>query len=236
LYLLAGTPHAGAPIPEQRGVRYRGYRYGLNFAEQRWPLRALLLELDAWLRDGTEPPPSRYPTLTAKQLVPRSGVRFPAIPSLPFAPYVPPVFRMTLGRQFAANRVLSEPPATGEEFPVLVPQVDADGNDMGGIPLTEIAVPLGTFTGWNISTPPLPGLRYLAGLAGSFEPFARTREEREQTADARFSIAERYRNREDYLARVRQHAESLVKQRFALATDVDAIVNQSAQLWDAVAN
>ena len=235
LYLLSGTPHAGAPIPPERGARYRGYRHGLNFAEQRWPLRALLLDLDAWLRDGVEPPASRYPTLAARQLVRHGDVRFPRVPGLPFAPYLPPVFRMHLGPQFASARVLAEPPVQGEEFPVLVPQVDADGNDLGGIPLPEVAVPLGTFTGWNISDPPLPGLRYLAGLAGSFEPFARTREERERTGDSRVSIAERYPSREAYLARVRQHAGALVTQRFALAADVDAIVTQAAQLWDAVA-
>ncbi|MGE3403349.1 MAG: alpha/beta hydrolase domain-containing protein [Vicinamibacterales bacterium] len=236
LYLIAGTPHSGAPIPRQRDVRYRGYRHGLNFAEQRWPLRALLLDLDAWLRDGTEPPPSRVPTLAERQLVRRENVRFPAIPGLPFASYLPPVFRLNLGPRFATDRIISEPPMTGEELPVRVPQVDADGNDMGGIRVPEIGVPLGTFTGWNISEPTLPGLRYLAGLAGSFEPFARTRDERERTGDARLSIAERYRNRDDYLARVREYAEILVKERVALATDVDAIISLAAQLWEAVAN
>jgi hypothetical protein len=56
---------------------------------------------------------------------------------------------------------------------VLVPQVDADGNDVGGIALPEVAVPLGTHTGWNVTEPQLAGFRYLAGLVGAFVPFAR---------------------------------------------------------------
>jgi hypothetical protein len=154
LYFLSGTPHASGPLPADREQRFRGYAHRLNFAEQGWVQRALLLDLDAWVRAGVEPPPSRYPTVANGQLVTREAVRFPKLAGLPFADYVPPVFRMDFGPSFATTRVITkEPPALGAAYPVLVPQVDADGNDVGGVPLPEVTVPLGTFTGWNRSVP-----------------------------------------------------------------------------------
>ena len=135
---------------------------------------------------------------------------------------MPGVWRMDYGPDYATTKVITkEPPSLGEPFPVLVPQVNADGNDEGGIALPEVAVPLGTHTGWNVSTFPLSGLRYLAGLVGAFQPFARTRAEREQSGDSRLSIEERYTDRQDYLERVRRAATDLVRERFMLAADVE---------------
>ena len=231
LYFLTGTPHASGglpPAPQQT-------RYALNFAEQRWVLRALLVDMDKWITSGAEPPPSRYPTLARRQLVAREAVRFPKVPSLPFPDYMPGVWRMDYGTEYATTRVITrEPPAIGAPFAVLVPQVNADGNDEGGIALPEVAVPLGTHTGWNVSTFQLSGLRYLAGLVGSFEPFARTRAERERSGDARLSIDERYKNREDYLQRVRRAAADLVRERFVLQDDVEGLVDQAARTWEVV--
>jgi hypothetical protein len=142
---------------------------------------------------------------------------------------------MDFGPEYIATRVITkEPPSLGEPFSVLVPQVNADGNDEGGIALPEVAVPLGTHTGWNVSTFPLGGLRYLAGLVGSFEPFARTRAQREQSGDARLSIEERYKGRQDYLERVRRAASDLVRERYMLEDDVDAVVRQAEQTWNVV--
>jgi hypothetical protein len=116
----------------------------------------------------------------------------------------------------------------------LVPQVNVDGNDEGGIALPEVAVPLGTHTGWNISTYRLGGLRYLAGLVGSFQAFPRTRAEREQSGDSRASIEERYNGRQDYLQRVRRAAAGLVRERFLLQADVEGVVERAGRTWDVV--
>jgi hypothetical protein len=231
LYFLAGTPHASGGLPVTR----QQTRYALNFADQKWVLRALLIDLDKWITSATEPPPSRYPTISQHQLVPRDAVRFPTIPTLPFASYMPGVWRMDYGADYASKKVITrEPPALGNPFTVLVPQVNADGNDVGGIALPEVAVPLGTHTGWNVSTYPLSGLRYLAGLVGAFEPFAQTRAEREQSGDSRLSIEERYKGKQDYLERVRQAAASLVRERFVLESDVEALIQQADQTWRAI--
>jgi hypothetical protein len=232
LYLIAGTPHASGALALGRGGQYRQH---LNFAEQRWSMRALLVALDDWVRADTAPPPSVYPTIAAGTLVPFERVVFPAMPSFPFTNYMPQVWRMNYGPQFGATRVITqEPPTLGARFRVLVPQVDADGNDRGGIMIPEIAVPLGTHTGWNVTNPQLGDLGYLAGLVGSFEPFARTAGERKSSGDARLSIAERYKGRQDYLDRVRAAAKMLVSRRFMLAGDVPAVVRRAEDAWNLV--
>jgi len=229
LYFIAGTPHSGAPFYS------RGYQYHGNFAQQRWALRALLLDLDDWVRSVAQPPPSRYPMLAKGELVARTAVRFPKIPSFTFPDYVPSVWTMDYGPEYERTRIITkEPPSLGKKFTLLVPQVDVDGNDLLGIRIPEVAVPIGTYTGWNVYLPQLRSLEYLAGLVGSFEPFAKTSEERKKSGDPRLSIAERYTSKQDYLDRVQRAARDLVSQRFMLAADVEAAVRRAGAMWDAI--
>ena len=235
LYFLTGTPHAAGPLPAIRTTGSQQFRQDLNFAQQRWILRALLVDLDDWIRSGTEPPPSRYPTIARGELVARDAVRFPSVPTLPFPEYLPGVWRMDFGAEFPNTRVITkEPPALGSAYTVLVPQVDGDGNELGGVALPEVAVPLGTHTGWNIAVPQLTGLRYLAGLVGSFVPFALTREARLQVRDPRPSIAERYKTREDYLDQVLRASQALVRQRLLLPDDVPQVSRHAETMWNAL--
>ena len=231
LYFLAGTAHASGVLPLARGY----FRQFTNFAEQRWVSRALLLDLHAWAHNAAEPPPSQYPTVSNDELVALRNVRFPTIPSFPFATYMPQVWRMDYGPRYGTARVISiEPPRLGAPYQVLVPQVDADGNDLTGIRLPEVAVPLGTYTGWNVTVPAFRELGYLGGLIGGFEPFALTRQERERSGDARLSVAERYPARTDYLDRVRRAANDLVRQRFLRGEDVSAVLERAERIWSAV--
>jgi hypothetical protein len=233
LYFLAGTPHSMGSLPLSKGGDQ--FRQFVNFAEQRWVSRALIVELDAWTRGDREPPPSQYPLISKGELVPLEEVRFPKVPSFPFATYMPRVWRMDYGREYSTTRVITiEPPKTGEPFRVLVPQVNADGNDLAGIRLPEVAVPLGTHTGWNVTMPQLSELRYLSGLIGGFEPFARTREQRSANGDSRLSIADRYSGRPDYLDKVRRAADDLVRQRFLRVEDVPAVLQSAERTWSAV--
>jgi hypothetical protein len=239
LYFLAGAPHASGSLPL---IRDQTFQHFMNFAQQRWAQRALLLDLDAWLRRDIEPPASQYPSISKGQLVALEDVHFPAAPSFPFTSYMPKVWRMDYGSRYAATRVITkEPPQLGAPYRVLVPQVDADGNDVSGIRLPELAVPLGTYTGWNATVPQLGGLGlnnlgYLGGLIGGFEPFALTKEQRERSGDARLSIAERYTGRQDYLDRVGRAAEDLVRQRFMRGEDVPAVLLEADKIWSAVAS
>lgn len=233
LYFLAGTPHSMGGLPLSKGRDQ--FRHFVNFAEQRWVTRALLVELDAWTRGDREPPASQYPTIAKGELVPLEDVHFPKVPSFPFTTYMPRVWRMNYGPDYSTTRVITiEPPQTGEPYRVLVPQVNGDGNDVAGIRLPEVAVPLGTYTGWNVTIPQLSELRYLSGLVGGFEPFAGTRERRLANGDSRLSIAERYSGRQDYLDKVRRAATDLVRQRFLRAEDVQEVLESADRMWSAI--
>jgi hypothetical protein len=234
LYFLAGTPHSSGVLPLGRPGWLQHFS---NFAEQRWVSRALLLDLDAWTRNEQEPPASEYPSVSKRELVALQDVHFPAAPSFPFTTYMPQVWRMDYGPGYAATRVITtEPPKLGAAYRVLVPQVNADGNDVSGVRLPELAVPLGTYTGWNVTVPQLADLRYLSGLVGGFEPFPLTRAQREQSGDARLSVEERYASRSDYLQRVQQAADDLVKRRFMRSEDLPAVMLRAGEIWDAVVN
>jgi Alpha/beta hydrolase domain len=235
LYFLAGTPHSSGGLPLVRGTPGSALQHFTNFAQQRWVTRALLLDLDAWTREGKEPPASQYPRISNGELVSREAVRFPRTPVFPFATYMPQVWRLDFGPRYASEKVITkEPPQLGAPYRVLVPQVDADGNDVSGIRLPEVAVPLGTYTGWNITKPQLSELGYLSGLIGGFEPFPVTQEERTKNGDARLSIAERYTGRKDYLDRVKRTADVLVGQRFLRSEDVPAVLQRAEETWNAV--
>jgi hypothetical protein len=232
LYLLSGTPHSGGPLPPIRETANGDFRNPLNFAQQRWPLRALLIAMDDWIGPGKTPPASRYPLVARRELVDRASVTFPATGTATWPQYMPSVWRLDFGPEFASAGIIREPPRLGAPYRVLVPQVDADGNDRGGVPLLEVAVPLGTFTGWNVLEPPLRELGYLSGLTGSFVPFARTRGERRDARDDRPSIEERYRGVRDYLDRVDKSAAALVRDGFLLKDDVGDAVARARQMWD----
>jgi hypothetical protein len=236
LYFLGGTPHSSGALPLAAAFRSgRSFQHYTNFAEQRWVSRALLINLVEWVRDGTEPPPSRYPSMARKELVAFEDVRLPAMGSFRAPTYMPQVWRMDYGLDYPRTRIITEePPRLGTTFRVLVPQVNADGNDLGGIAVPEIAVPLGTYTGWNVEFPDLKGLGYLAGLIGSFQPFAVTQRERQASGDTRRSIEERYASRGDYLDQVRRTAQGLVRERLMLADDVPAVLRRADDIWSAV--
>jgi Alpha/beta hydrolase domain len=113
--------------------------------------------------------------------------------------------------------------------PLLVPSVDADGNETAGIQLPHLAVPLGTYTGWNYQDPPPGKLQPLAGLIGSYCPFSRTRAERQLKNDPRILIEERHAGCDEYLGRLAAAALGLVGQRYLMERDVALIVDAGAR-------
>jgi hypothetical protein len=106
---------------------------------------------------------------------------------------------------------------------VQVPQRDADGNSLGGVRLPDLSVPLGVH---GLQNQPLSrGCM----LVGSYRPFAKTREERERAHDQRPSVAERYRDRNDYVNRIRNAARQLATAGFLLPDDEAIIVHSAAE-------
>jgi hypothetical protein len=127
-----------------------------------------------------------------------------------------------------------EPPRVVGTFPVLVPQVDADGNDRGGIRLPELLVPLATYTGWNLRDPKIGAPKERVSFIGSYIPFAKTRAERDGAGDPRLSIAERYQGRDQYLGLYAQAAIQLIGDRFLLPEDLSAAIQRAGREWDEV--
>ncbi len=118
-------------------------------------------------------------------------------------------------------------------LPFLVPQVDADGNDIGGIRVPDLAVPLATTTGWNFRAKTIGNsTTEVYNLLGSYIPFAATRSERLARKDPRLSIEERYAGKDDYLQKIRIATAALVRDRYLLEEDVDNVLARATAHWD----
>jgi hypothetical protein len=214
-YMVAGTQHGG--------------RTGLDTAagpcvNPRNPhspapaLRALLVALDEWVTVGTAPPPSRVPTVARNQLVAPDAVGFPAIPGAE---------AVRMGNAIVLFGDWTSPtPDPTKAYRPLVSRVDADGNEVTGIRLPDIAVPLATYSGWNLYRAPFPEGE-ICDRDGSIFPFAKTKAERLANGDPRLSIEERYTGRTDYASRVRQASALLVKERLLLKEDAEAYVQKA---------
>ena len=105
-------------------------------------------------------------------------------------------YRADYGPKFATESIVTvEPPRIGTAFPILVPQVDADGNGIAGVKMPELVVPLATYTGWNLFNDRSGPTDVLSSMQGSYIPLPRTSAERKRTNDPRLSIEERYATR-----------------------------------------
>ncbi|HEX5085514.1 MAG TPA: alpha/beta hydrolase domain-containing protein [Blastocatellia bacterium] len=198
-----------------------------------WSMRALLVALDAWAKDGTAPPPSQYAKIADGALVTPQSINFPKIPGVNFSRAIHEAWRVDYGPEFKTKGVIAnEPPRIGKPFPAMAPQVDQDGIDLGGIRLPEVAVPLATYTGWNPRDPEIGAPDQLVDFAGSYIPFARTKAERERAGDPRLSIEERYTGRDHYLSLVKKAGSKLIKDGYLLAEDLPALVERAGRQWD----
>jgi hypothetical protein len=224
VYFLAGSQHGPAAFPPAAS---NGQQKD-NPTDYWWAMRALLLAMEGWVRDGTVPPDSQYPRLSDGTLVRASAVAFPAIPNIRS-----PQSLNAGGR--AANSLVAKDGAPGTPLPLLVPQVDRDGNERAGIRLPDVSVPLATVTGWNFRKPSIGAPDQLFPLLGSYVPLVATKALREASSDPRASIEERYRGREAYLEQVREAAKSLVNGRYLLPEDVAGVVKRTEAHWDLLA-
>ncbi|RXH58930.1 alpha/beta hydrolase domain-containing protein [Granulicella sibirica] len=197
--------------------------------------RALILALRQWVVDDTAPPDNIYPTLQAKTLAPAAQVlsTFPRIPGAPLPHDVfNPNLIYALGPEFRANDLSGIAPAQPLTIlgatPAVLPTLDPDGNEIGGIHSPLQDAPLGTYTGWN---PVNGGFRkgQFCSLTGGYIPFPATAAERSATHDPRPSLEERYPTHAAYVTRVRTAAEALVKQRLLLPDDAEKLIHQAEQ-------
>jgi hypothetical protein len=236
IYHFTGLQHFSGPFPPAKG------KLDLLGQQPQSPLpvkyfwRAMIANLDAWVRNGLLPPPSSYPKIADGTLVPLQDYAPPAIPGVNRPHEANQAWRVDFGTNWRDGILSIQPPKVSEPFPVLVPQVDADGNERDGVRLPEITVPLATYASWNLRDPSIGAPDQRVSFELSYLPFPKTAAERQTTGDPRKSIAERYSDRETYLTRYHAAVEDLVKQRWILPEDRDAIVHRGEQEWSEATN
>ena len=246
VYMLGGTQHAvdGLPLADRDGANeYRGQQL-FNCLDYRPLLRAALVNLDRWATSGEAPPPSAYPSLSRGTAVSPESVMetFRSIPGVDFPGQLRKFTRLDFGPDPRVPTVI--PAKIGGAYPRLVSKVDQDGNEMAGVPLPFLSVPLATYTGWNMRHSLIGGDDQVLSsggasggtLKGSTIPFPATRRDRESTGDPRPSIQERYSSGDDYAARLKQAGQTLVDQGYALAEDLNIFEKQGRELYNALSS
>ena len=237
--LAITTPDGTTDLPDPSNVRFyllssiaHGVASGRGLCQQLQnpispgpALRALLAALTKWLVSGEEPPSSQVPRVSDGTLVaslPQSSIGFPDIPGVNYSGVVSVRELYDYGPDFDRGIISIQPPAeTGRSYPTLVPQVNADGIDQTGIQLPDMAVPLGTYTGWNLmaNTP-----KDECSAMGSFIPFATTKAESLESGDPRPSLEERYGTHRGYVQAVETATQQLVADRLLLPEDASAYI------------
>jgi hypothetical protein len=229
VYLLTAGQHGPAGFPPAQTIGQQKN----NPLDYRYAMKALLLAMDRWTAQGTPPPPSRYPKIADGTLVVADGLKFPRIAGVTTTTAVHKAYRVDYGPRFTREGIVTiEPPKVGHAFPILVPQVDADGNGVAGIRMPDLTVPLATYTGWNLFNARSGPTDVVSSMQGSYIPLARTAADRKRTSDPRASIDERYHAKDDYVAKVAAAAKELVTQGYLLDEDVAVIGANAARHWD----
>ena len=240
-YIMASTQHSAASLPLPSQQPFAACQQQANPNPHTWTMRALLSHLNTWVHKGVAPPPSAKPTIASGTLIKPDLVHFPRIPANQYGGVTRPAVRYTAnhnplhvqnyGSGFHApmtSGVLSmEPPTLSPAtYGNLVAQVDADGNDLGGIRNIYVSVPIGTYSGWNLFNVQFPEDGFCT-LQGSFIPFAQTKQERLTLGDTRLSIEERYPTKDSYVSAFKASVEKLTKDGFLLQQDADRLVKEA---------
>jgi hypothetical protein len=229
--------HGGAGDPTSKGL----CQQFLNPLDSAPVQRALWIDLDAWSTMGVSPPDSQVPRLRDGTLVaplPQSRVGFPSIPGVTYTGLKTTRYRFNYGTDFYQTfvptinpPVITPPyednPKNGPIYPSYVPKTDSDGNDIAGIRLPELTVPLATYTGWGLRS----GVWANDGCeaSGQYIPFKATTAERLAANDPRPSVEERYRSFEEYRHQVIKAVDDLVRERFLICDDTQDMVNRLLQ-------
>jgi hypothetical protein len=229
VYMWASSQHFADPC--RKAPATEGCRHYTNVVQTSMLFRAMLDALDAWASSGTLPPASRIPLRANRTLVPYAEWResFPSIPGAAIPQSANALPLMDFGADFERGILDKEPPEVrdAEGYAILVPAVDADGNDIAGVRAPMVEAPLGTYTGWNLR---IRGRGHGAMhiFDGSYIPFPDTPEERMCTGDPRASVLERYADAMEYVHAVERAARQLVEERLMIEEDVERCVAAAA--------
>ncbi len=215
VYQIAGTQHNGTAGMRSTPGPCANSR---NPHSPNPALRALLVALDEWHGEGKPAPASNIPRIRDGMLIAVETLDFPAIPGVVIAQRANEIGVLTDWIKPALDR--------SKLYRTLVPRIDADGNEVAGIRLPEIAVPLGTHTGWNLyKAPYVEG--ELCDRDGTYIPFAATRAEREARKDPRPSLEERYGSHAAYVKKIEAAGNQLVAARLLLKEDAERLVERA---------
>jgi hypothetical protein len=197
--------------------------------------------MDEWVTQGREPPESRVPTFHDKTLVPpsQSAVGFPHIPGVTYTGLKTTRYRFNWGPGFYQSGIptfnpplvsppMEENPANGPIYPSFVPNTDRDGNDVAGIRLADVTVPVATYTGWALRAGPQANDG--CESSGQFIPFPQTKAARQAAGDPRLSSEERYGTLNRYVHEVAHALRKMVEQRLLLCEDYDGELNRLTTL------
>ncbi len=219
-YTFGGTQHGpGSGLPAAKGSG----QLPSNPADYRPLMRALVVALDAWVKDGKEPPRSVIPRIADGTLVgwQQNESGWPGIPGVTYPQVIHQPSLLERGPEWQSRRIATiEPPAVKESYTVRVPACGPDGNERGTLNLPAITVPVATYTSWNLRDESIGARGELLGLQGGYIPFARTKVEREKSGDSRPALPERYRDYADYEMQYMHAANQLLAQRYLLAEDL----------------
>jgi len=231
VYHFTGLQHFPGPWPPAKGEGDLVGQQPESPLPIRYFWRAMITNMDAWVRSNTPPPPNSYPKIADGTLVLLRDYAFPTLPGVNKPYEANAGTRLDFGPNWHDGILSIQPPKVGEPFPVLIPQVDADGNERDGVQLPEITVPLATFASWNLRDPSIGAPDQRVSFEGSYIPFSKTAADRQKSGDPRKSIEERYAGREDYMARYTRAVDDLVKQRWILPEDRGALLQHGSDEW-----
>ncbi|HTU90119.1 MAG TPA: alpha/beta hydrolase domain-containing protein [Gemmataceae bacterium] len=223
VFAFGGTQHGPAADPPPRSIADNL----TNPGDYRPYLRAFLDALDSWVKDGTEPPASVYPRIDKGTLVHwnQKSTGFPALPGVRYPEAIQQPACLDFGPRFADEGIITvAPPRVVGKYVVLVPRSDPDGNDLGTLLPPEVAVPLATYTGWNLRRREAGAEAMLANLLGSYIPFPRTKAERLATGDPRSSLEERYGSFASYQRQFTDSCNKLIGDRYLLGEDARRLI------------
>jgi hypothetical protein len=237
-YHFCGTSHGAGTLEHWRAVERTPCLLPLNATDYLPLSRAAFMNLDRWVSEGVEPPPGNHPRLDDGTAVTREE----GLQSMPLLPGMvkPDPNRLAVVREVdlgpeAEHGIGRYPARSGREYRCFVSALDSDGNEIAGVRLPDIEVPVGTHTGWNPRKPEAGAPEQIAQQDGFTLFFPSTRAAREATGDPRLSIEERYASREEYLERVRAAAQRLVEARYLLEEDLETVISACAERYDVAA-
>lgn len=227
IYHIASGQHFVNSVPEQKSSETKTAYKGnpLNFFAN---FRALMVAMKEWVLEQKEPPFSTYPKISDGTLVNIASLSFEAIGDIQKPKVIHTAYRADYGHGWPEGIISYQPPRLNEQFIPKISQVDSLGNEIAGIRNHEIEVPLATYTPWFVRKNMAGGNGELVNFQGTFIPLSQKNDDQ----DLRPSIETLYKNKKEYLGKVKASTQLLIEKRYVLERDLDYVRDKASQLWD----